>query len=63
MKYLLSALFALSPAAVLAHSGHVERVDGHSHTLAELAVLGMVPLIAVMAIAGVAYWLLARRNG
>lgn len=51
------------PTAVFAHSGHVEEVAGHTHTLAELAATSAVPAIAIVAVASLVLWVLAKRNG
>lgn len=62
MKFYTAALVAFFPTAAFAHSGHVELVDGHTHTLAELAMMGAAPVVVAVAAFAV-YWFVAQRNG
>ncbi len=53
MKILLIALFALLPTSALAHPGHLARVNGHTHSLFELA--GVSTTIALVLLAYVLF--------
>lgn len=63
MKYSMAAIAALSTTNAFAHSGHVARIDGHTHTLAELAMMGVVPVLAGVAFLAVCLIAAKRRNG
>lgn len=60
MKYLFAAFAALHATNALAHSGHVTQVGGHTHTMAELALMGAAPIVVGLAI--LALYLFAKRN-
>lgn len=60
MKYFLASIFALLPSLAMAHPGHTEVVDGHSHSLLDLAAYGAIPVIVFLAFIGAVA--LARRG-
>lgn len=61
MKYLVAAT-ALFATPAFAHSGHTAVVDGHSHTLVDLMIMGAAPaFIIVLLTVGALVWL-KRRN-
>lgn len=58
-KIILSAIATLATAGTaFAHSGHTEVVDGHAHTLAELALMSAAPV--ALGLAAIALVLFAR---
>ncbi|WP_424982337.1 DUF6732 family protein [Maritalea sp. S77] len=61
MKYFLASIFALLPGLAMAHPGHTEVVDGHSHSLMDLAVYSAIPALILLAFA-VGFFLLRRGN-
>lgn len=63
MKYALAASAALFATPLFAHTGHVEMVAGHTHTLAELAVMSAGPAVLVIAFVALAVQWVKRRNG
>jgi len=62
MKTLFAAIVALIATPIFAHSGHIERLDGHAHTLAELAVMGAVPFVLGLMLVSALFWVKAHRN-
>ena len=59
---ILVALF-LTTVPAMAHSGHVAPVDGHSHTILDLVMMGAGSAIVVVVLVLVAARWLARRDG
>ena len=62
MKYLVAAIAAFAADSAFAHSGHTAPVDGHSHTIFDLAMMGLVPVLAGAALVGLALWSGRQRN-
>lgn len=62
MKYLIAAVPAFVTTNALAHPGHVEPVAGHTHTLGELALMGVVPIVAGLMLIGLAHAVTRRKN-
>lgn len=55
MKYSIAAVAALFATNAFAHPGHTEMVAGHTHTLLDLAVMGLVPVAAGLLLLGLAF--------
>jgi len=55
-----AAAFLATPA--LAHGGHTELVDGHTHTLLDLALISAGPAALVLVGVALAVHWVARRN-
>lgn len=63
MKFIASlttTIFITAPA--MAHTGHMARVDGHTHTIVEVLAMGALPAIAGLAVLGLAVWATRRTN-
>lgn len=46
MRISIAAILALFSTGAIAHPGHTESVAGHTHSLGELAMMGIVPVAA-----------------
>jgi len=58
-KFLVSTIATLTfSSAAFAHSGHTEVVDGHAHTLVDLAFMAAAPVAIGLAV--IAVFLFAR---
>lgn len=62
MKYLVAAPVAFFTTSAFSHSGHVAEVAGHTHSLGELALMGIVPVAAGLALIGLALAVTRRKN-
>lgn len=62
MKYVYAASAALFATPALAHPGHTHEVDGHTHTLTDLVMMGAVPAVIIGALAVFAVLKLRKRN-
>lgn len=60
MKYAIAASAALFTGNAFAHSGHTQRVDGHTHSLIDLAQMGAMPVLIGLAVIGL--FLIVKRN-
>ena len=60
MKFVYATLAVILATPAFAHPGHAAAVDGHTHTLAELALMGVLPALAAGAL--VLGIILTRRN-
>lgn len=62
MRIFIAAILALFSAGAYAHPGHVAPVAGHTHTLGELALMGLVPVAAAVVLLGVVIVRARQRN-
>lgn len=53
MKYAIATLLVAISTPLYAHTGHVQEVAGHTHSISELVLMSAA--LAVIAIAGTAY--------
>ena len=60
MKYAIAAFAALISTNAMAHSGHMAEVDGHTHTLLELSLMGAAPVVVGLVLFAV--YVIAKRN-
>ncbi|MGJ8527538.1 hypothetical protein [Maritalea sp.] len=56
----VTLLFTLGNAN--AHSGHTEIVDGHAHTLVDLALMGLAPVALGLAVIGLVLVVRGRKS-
>lgn len=62
MKYILAASAVLFAIPAFAHTGHVEMVAGHTHTLAELAIMSAGPAALAIVLVTLVLQRVKRRN-
>lgn len=62
-KFLVSTIATLTiSGTAFAHSGHTEMVDGHAHTLVDLAFMGAAPVAIGLAMIAVVLFARGRKS-
>ncbi len=62
-KFILSAIATLATtSATIAHSGHTQVVDGHSHTLTDLALMSAAPVALGLAVIALVLFARGRKS-
>lgn len=62
-KFLFSTFATLAlTSATFAHSGHTEVVDGHSHTLVDLALMSVAPIALGLAVIALVLYTRGRKS-